>query len=199
MDEQSFRLACLPGVVIANDERDSTAMTSHGGGGVMAFGFGVSRPPRLTSSTVHHQRIAVRTAARDVFLERTGAPLPVACGQQVEIVAAVGSSGRPSNIALINRSSRQWWWLSSALHAGEVVAPPALLWRDRGRYALAVVLLALLAWVPLGGSGSILGMAAYFLLALPAILGGATVLLFRGRERLGAAIAAELNRRLAAG
>lgn len=86
----AFTLRFIPGTVIANDLWSETRVSSRGGGGMTVAGFGYNSAPKVSSQAIAKQRIGVRSPGRDVFVDQAGSHIPVALGQNVELVQASG-------------------------------------------------------------------------------------------------------------
>jgi curved DNA-binding protein CbpA len=141
----AFSVYFLPGSVMATDVWSDTQVSSKGGGGLTVMGFGYTSAPRVTSQVVHRQRIGVRCPAGDLFLERTGQSIPIAIGQAVEIVRAESKDrSRDGFVAVINRSSGRWYWLSDMQSAGAVIRSRLASVRDTLLYFGIVALLSYL-------------------------------------------------------
>jgi DnaJ domain len=129
----------------------------------------VGRGTFVDLEQVPRQKVWVRTASRDVLLERTGTVLPVAAGHAVTLVGlrASGSAGEPQHIALVNGHTGRWYTLGKLGEAVNKVMPGRALAKDLLRtYGLMACGCALIYWTLLR-SGNALTWLASLLIGIP--------------------------------
>jgi len=187
-------LRFVPGTVLSSDVWAEETTTARGGGGFTFAGFGYSRRAQVNSRSTTKQRIGVRTAGADLFVDHIGPSLPVAPGQAVELVQATldRSMGRPY-IALINRSLGQWFWTASQVDAGALVRTSSARLLDGIAYISFVAALAFVLWLAFVRDGGFFVWLAFVVLGVPVLLGGCTPLLFRTANKIGAALRAAIS------
>jgi hypothetical protein len=188
-----FTLRFIPGTIIANDLWSETRVTSRGGGGMTVAGFGYNSAPKVRSQSVPKQRIGVRAPGRDVFVDQAGSHIPVAIGQDVELVQASGNRAQ-GIVALVNRSSGQWFWIGSQMDAGSLIRKPSAKFADFIAYLAIVGASGLGLWALWVRGSGFLVWAAFIILGIPALFGAATPMLFRTANRIGAAMRSAISR-----
>jgi hypothetical protein len=188
-----FTLRFIPGTVIANDLWSETQVTSRGGGGMTVAGFGYNSAPKVRSQAIAKQRIGVRSPSRDVFVDQAGSHIPVAIGQNVELVQASGQRAQ-GIVAIVNRSSGQWFWIGSQMDAGSLIRKPSAQFADFIAYLAIVAACGLGLWALWVRGSGFLVWAAFIVLGIPALFGAATPMLFRTANRIGAAMRSAISR-----
>lgn len=188
-----FTLCFVSGQIISNDLWNETHVSSRGGGGMTIAGFGYNSAPKVSSRNVKKQSIGIRTFSRDIFVDQAGAHIPIAIGQQVELVHAMGLK-REGVVAIVNHSSGQWFWIGSQMDAGSLVRKPGAQVVDFGYYLVVVVFCALVLWALWVRDSGFFGWAAFIVLGIPALLGGATPVLYRTANSIGVAMRSHINR-----
>jgi curved DNA-binding protein CbpA len=188
-----FTLRFIPGTVISNDLWSETHVSSRGGGGMTVAGFGYNTAPKVRSQAVAKQRIGVRSPGRDVFVDQAGSHIPIALGQDVELVQASGHRTQ-GIVAIVNRSSGQWFWIGSQMDAGSLIRKPSARFVDFIAYLAVVALCAGGLWALWVRGSGFLVWAAFIVLGIPALFGAATPMLFRTANRIGAAMRSAISR-----
>lgn len=188
-----FTLRFIPGTVIANDLWSETQVTSRGGGGMTVAGFGYNSAPKVRSQAIAKQRIGVRSPGRDMFVDQAGSHIPVAIGQDVELVQASGHRSQ-GIVAIVNRSSGQWFWIGSQMDAGSLIRKPSARFIDFIAYLAVVAVCAAGLWALWVRGSGFLVWAAFIVLGIPALFGAATPMLFRTANRIGAAMRSAISR-----
>ncbi len=189
----AFTLRFIPGTVIANDLWSETRVSSRGGGGMTVAGFGYNSAPKVSSQAIAKQRIGVRSPGRDVFVDQAGSHIPVALGQNVELVQASGDKTQ-GIVAIVNRSSGQWFWIGSQMDAGSLIRKPSAQFVDFIAYLAIVAICALGLWALWVRGSGFLVWAAFIVLGIPALFGAATPMLYRTANRIGAAMRSAISR-----
>lgn len=190
VDGREFDLRFTPGRVIANDTWQETVVKSEGGGGITAAGYGYSRAAKIKTQSVPKQRIAIRTHGLDRFVEPASGQIPVAVGQDVELVALTGGNtrGSPQVVAVVNRSSGQWHWVLSQIDAGKLVRTGAAQFVDFLFYVAFVVLASAAVWALFVKGSGFFVWAAFVVLGVPALIGAGVPFLFRSARKAGSSI-----------
>lgn len=188
-----FTLRFIPGTVISNDLWSETHVSSRGGGGMTVAGFGYNSAPKVRSQAIAKQRIGVRSPGRDVFVDQAGSHIPIAIGQDVELVQASGHRTQ-GIVAIVNRSSGQWFWVGSQMDAGSLIRKPSARFVDFIAYLAVVAVCAGGLWALWVRGSGFLVWAAFIVLGIPALFGAATPMLFRTANRIGAAMRSAISR-----
>jgi len=184
-----FALTFVAGQVIDNALWSDTQVSSRGGGGLTLMGFGYNRRVKVKSEVIPRQRIAVRTrGGLHVFVEQSGSHIPVAVGQDVEVVRAFGHDTRQeADVALVNRSSGRWYWVGWDVDAGKAVCRPVAKFWDFMLYLAVVGGLSWLGWHyvhPWGWFDA----GVYLLFGVPALIGAFCFLLWRTPSKISRAM-----------
>jgi DnaJ domain len=191
--KHDFTLHLKPGRIIGNNEWVEQTVTSKGGGGFAAYGFGYTRAPKISTTNVERQRIAVRLdAGHDVFLHNNAGFASVADAQLVDVVYCEGSRHAPWPIGIINRSSGAWYLFDAAV--GEKIARSAAKARDTLLYLGVVVGLSLAAWYGFAKARGFLAWVVFFLLGVPIIIGACFPLYILTTDRINRAVQAAVGR-----
>uniref|UniRef100_UPI0039F6E4F4 J domain-containing protein n=1 Tax=Sulfuriferula sp. GW6 TaxID=3345112 RepID=UPI0039F6E4F4 len=184
-----FSVTWQPGVVIGNEAWSDSHVQSKGGGGFVFMGFGMTSAPKVSSTVTARQRIALRLAAGDVFLEQTGAHLNVTTGQRVVLISVSAAKLRENlPVVLWNLNTGEWFWLSVGWEAtGAKLRPRLAAVRDFALYAACVVGGAWVGWHFVRPM-NLLVWALYFVFGVPLMIGLFTPVLFWTETKINNAV-----------
>lgn len=191
-----FRLRFVPASVVENNTWTDTQIASSGGGGITAFGFGFHSAPRIRSNLVARQRVAIRAAGQDIFIDRSGEPLPIAAGQSGELVYLAGQrTGQEAPVAFRIAATGRWHWLTTPAAAGALARPTTALIREGLAYLSATAAILAGMWFLFVRGHGFLPWALLIVLGLPTALGLASPLMGRAAASVARAAAAEISAR----
>lgn len=189
VDGVAFSVIWRAGTVLSNEAWSDTHVQSKGGGGFVLGGYGLTSAPRVSSTITPRQRIALRLAGGDVFIEQTGEHLRVVAGQRIVLFSVTAEKlSAPLRVVLWNLDSGEWFWLSGGLSAcGTQLCPRRRSVRDFGVYAACLAGSAWLGWhivYPM----SWLVWALYFAFGIPILIGAFTPVLLWTQSKIENAV-----------
>ncbi|MDA8094634.1 MAG: J domain-containing protein [Betaproteobacteria bacterium] len=188
-----FSVTWQLGSVIGVESWSESHVQSKGGDGFVLMGYGFTSAPRVSTRIVPRQRIALRLATGDQFIEETGTHLDVIGGQRIVLLSVTAPKlRRPTPFALWNLNTGYWFWLSAGSAVGGQLRPPLHALRDSFLFAVGVILSVWGGWHLVRGFG-LVAIALYLVLGAPFLVGAWVPLLFRA----GGKIDVEIRRRVA--
>lgn len=189
VDGAEFSVIWRAGTVLSNEAWSDTQVQSKGGGGFVLGGYGFTSAPRVSSTITPRQRIVLRLAGGDVFIEQSGEHLRVVAGQRIVLFSVTAEKlSDPVRVAIWNLDTREWFLLSDGVGAcGSRLCPRRRSLRDFALYAVCLVGSAWLGWhmvYPM----SWLVWAFYFVFGVPILIGAFTPVLFWTQSKITYAV-----------